>query len=442
MKLNSNRIHRNFQPLNKVVGLMVLSSNSLSPLTQTFDAVNNEYLPDRTLMPLVLLPNISLIANDGSMTDADGNVVPYTNADLVTDSGLLNWYVGNRKIGEVFDASEYSIETRGTYDATLGVNTRGMLTITKNIPETESYNIYFDGYVLDKRTGQRIHVTTKPELINTVARGEDKYHLVVNNPKVFLYNPFFDRLLLHQWKKSRGMDVGSETEDSVSDEHCYLHTWTYKLMSGEQTLDNSKYSVKLLDPNDNDAEIDISPVYGVVEFTNTRLTIDARMFRARDFKVAVYIEYKSDGTIRKVDEQILTAKFTVPDYYSDVLNKTNTNPTDEYHANTVAIFTKAKHTNGTGIADSVTLEYPDAYFDFLWCAITDDGVRHEVGRTSSVVYSLAGIGIGNTALTSDYNEEVYGDFRPVLTVAQDDEGNILVDDEGYILVFEDEEVEL
>lgn len=437
MKLNSNRIRRNFQPLNITVGMRVLSSDTLSPLTQTYDSINDEYLPDRSLVPLVLLPQISMVANDGSMNDDNGNAVPYTNADLITDGGMMNWYVGDKTIGEVFDVSEYSIETRGTYDASLGVNTRGMLTITKNIPEGQSLSIYFEGYVLDRRTGQKTRVATKPEVIRTVAIGEDKYHIVVDSPKVFLYNPFFDRLLLHQWKKAHGMDVGSDTEASVTDDYSYLHTWNLRLKAGENVLGESQYTLKLLDPNDNNAVISDTPLNGVVEFTNTHLTIDARMFRSRDYKVAAYIEHKSDGTLRKVEEQVLTAKFTKPRYFAEVQNTNDTNPTDEYHANSVAIYTKAKRQSGTGVSQRFKLEYPDAYFNFLWYAVTGDGEEHLVGETSSTVYSLADIAVGNTYADSEYNEEVYGDLRPVLTVAQDDDNNTYVDGDGDILAFED-----
>lgn len=437
MKLNSNRIRRNFQPLNITVGMRVLSSDTLSPLTQTYDSINDEYLPDRSLVPLVLLPQISMVANDGSMDDVDGNAVPYTNADLITDSGMMKWYVGDKTIGEVFDVSEYSIETRGTYDEVLGVNTRGMLTITKNLPEVQSYSIYFDGYVLDRRTGKRVHVSTKPQVMKTVAMGDDRYHIVVDSPKTFLYNPFFDRLLLYQWKKAHGMDVGDDTEAGVTDDYSYLHTWNYHLRAGENVLDESRYTLRLLDPNDNDAVISETPLNGVVGFSNTHLTIDTRMFRSRDFKLVAYIEHKSDGTLRKVEEQVLTAKFTMPRYNAEVQNTNDTNPTDEYHANSVAIYTKAKRTSGTGVSQRFKLEYPDAYFNFLWYAVTGDGVKHLVGETSSTVYSLADIGIGNTYADSEYNEEVYGEFRPVITAAQDDGGNTYVDGDGNILAFEE-----
>lgn len=430
MKL-SNRIHRDFQPLNITAGIRVLSSSSASPLTQSFDAMTGEYLPDRTLTPTYILPDISMVANDGSMNDASGNPVPYTNADLITSSDMMHWYVDGKPISEVFDAAEYTIETTGKYDSALGVNTRGMLTLKKNIPETESHEIYFDGYILDKRTGHNVHAVTKKYLLNTVAAGTDDYHIVCTDPPVFLYNPFMDKLLLFEWKRSRGLDTGTDTEDSVKDGRSFIHTWNFVLKGGTTTVDGSKYTVKLLDPNDNDNEIGVDRKKGVVELTTTSLTVDVRMFTSRSFKVAAYRSDK-EGTTTLVATLTVTARTIKPDFDAKIVCNGGTAATDTHHSNMVKITTNS--ISGSTI-DDIELECPDAYFDFVWKAVTASNTEGvEVGTGSEVTYSLASIGIANDSDNADYTEDVYGDFKEPLAVAEDDEGNALYDSYGNMLV--------
>ena len=408
----TNRIHRDFQPLNMAVSVRVLSK--ASPLTQVYDSMTGQYLPDRRVAPTCILPDISLVANDGSMKDADGNVVPYTNADVITSSDKMHWMVNNKPIEQVFKSNEYEIERVGKDDANLGVNTRCMLKVLKNVPENESYDVYFDGYILDKRTNQEVHVVTKKFTLNTVAKGMDQYALSCLDPLNFLYNPFMDKLLLFEWKRSRGMDVGTDTEDSVLDRFSYLHTWHFSLKGGTKTVETDDYKVKLVDPNDNDNEIAIDPKFGVLEMTKTSLTIDARMFASRSFKVVAY--------------------HTRPDFTPSMRIKAGTLPTDTYHTNGVKITTKST-TLGTGFGD-VELECPDAYFDFVWSGISaafPDG--KEVGTGANVTYPLAALGITNVAANADYTENVDGDFKEPLATAVDDEANVLTDSYGNMLAF-------
>lgn len=427
----TNRIHRDFQPLNMAVSVRVLSK--ASPLTQVYDSMTGQYLPDRRIAPTCILPDLSLVANDGSMKDANGNVVPYTNADVITSSDKMHWIVNNKPIEQVFAANEYEIERVGKDDANLGVNTRCMLKVFKNVPENESYDVYFDGYILDKRTNQEVHVVTKKFTLNTVAKGMDQYALSCLDPLNFLYNPFMDKLLLFEWKRSRGMDVGTDTEDSVLDRFSYLHTWHFSLKGGTKTVEADNYKVKLVDPNDNDNEIAIDPKFGVMELTKTSLTIDARMFASRSFKVIAY-QTNAEGKDVKLADITLSAKFTRPDFTPSMRITAGTLPTDTYHTNGVKITTKST-TLGTGFGD-VELECPDAYFDFVWSGISaayPDG--KEVGTGANVTYPLAALGITNVAANADYTENVDGDFKEPLATAVDDDGNVLTDSYGNMLAF-------
>lgn len=427
MKL-TNRIHRDFAPLNIATSIRVLSK--ASPVTQSYDSLTGEFLPDRRVVPTCIIPDVSLVANDGSMKDANGNVVPYTNKDI--DTATMKWIVNNKPIEQVFRSDEYAIDTVGTDDKELGINTRCMLKVLKNIPENESYDVYFDGYVLDKRTGYMVHVVTKKVTLNTVAKGVDQYAFNCADPISFLYNPFADALLLYQWKKSRGIDVGSDTEESVQNQFSYLHTWHFSVKGGTPTLSPDAYKVKLVDPTDNDNALAVDARFGILELTTTSLTIDARMFLSRSFKVVAY-KTNADGEEVKLDEITFTSKFVKPDFTSQLRINAGTLPTDTYHTNSIKISTNST-TVGAGFGN-VELEYPDAYFDFVWTGISAAFPNgKQIGTGSEVTYPLSVLGIENTYDKADYTENVEGDFKESLSVAVDKDGNTLYDSYGNMLV--------
>jgi hypothetical protein len=157
------------------------------------------------------------------------------------------------------------------------------------------------------------------------------------------------------------------------------------------------------------------------------------MFASRSFKVVAY-QTNAEGKDVKLADITLSAKFTRPDFTPSMLITAGTLPTDTYLTNGVKIITKST-TLGTGFGD-VELEFPDAYFDFVWSGISEaypDG--KEVGTGANVTYPLTALGITNVAANADYTENVYGDFKEPLATAVDDDGNVLTDSYGNTLAF-------
>ena len=63
MESGKKRIRLEFAPLNVAVSMVLLTPNS--PLVQVCNTLINQYEPDRTLTPTVVLPQVVANASDG-----------------------------------------------------------------------------------------------------------------------------------------------------------------------------------------------------------------------------------------------------------------------------------------------------------------------------------------------------------------------------------------
>lgn len=133
------RIQLNYKPLDKSVSLRIVSGSTM----QQYNATTGEYVPDHTLVPLVIQPDVYISDPDGIITAG------LKNAQL-TD---VIWYEGSVSEGNSLTGnSSYTIDTSASA-------TRGRLTVKKNIPEGEQLTLIFTAKFLDTRTGYGIPLT-------------------------------------------------------------------------------------------------------------------------------------------------------------------------------------------------------------------------------------------------------------------------------------------
>ncbi len=124
------RIRKEFQPLTIAVSLKIMTPNS--PANQVYNPVANEYDPDRGGTPLVILPEVIANAADGSWD------MPYVNSLLAE----MNWFANGENISAISSWNgKYSIDTVG--------DTRGAITISRNVAPGESFELYFEGLIAD-----------------------------------------------------------------------------------------------------------------------------------------------------------------------------------------------------------------------------------------------------------------------------------------------------
>ena len=175
------RIRKEFQPLTIAVSLKIMTPNS--PANQVYNPVANEYDPDRGVTPLVILPEVIANAADGSWD------MPYVNSLLAE----MNWFVNGKNLSAISSWNgKYSIDTVG--------DTRGAITISRNVAPGESFELHFEGVIADTRLGVNIPVKTDSIMLTTVDKSEDTYGLSIGDSQIIQYNPFLDKLLLYDYK--------------------------------------------------------------------------------------------------------------------------------------------------------------------------------------------------------------------------------------------------
>lgn len=451
MQLVQNFIRKDFAPLSITAGIRVLTP--ASPLTQTFDSVTVEIKPNREGAlgtPCCILPDLMLKADDGSLpVDSDGKTIPYTNKDIITNNTdyPMRWIVGNQDISKVYSKDYYEIVTDGAYDEQLKCHTRGELKIKRNFRNGEEQNIYFDGYVLDSRTGRAVHVTTRPILVSCVDRGLDQYTLVLLDPDTFTYNPFNDLLLEYEYEKSNGIAT-TKTYDECVDDCCYLHTWDFQMQQAKTVIDGSKYIVKVYDADDTDTELTEDATNGIIEISKTKFTVDCRLALQRSFEIATFVQ-KSDGTLKELGRQKVGYTTIHPDFSPDVLHQAGYEPLDKVRSNQFIMHSQSRRVTNDKDPSATKLPYPDIFLDLKWIVTNSLGNKTTVGETSKVTYKLADANIGDTEITTlptektkgvpscNYAESVDGDWKTPIAVASDADGTVYTDTNGAPFLFND-----
>ena len=133
------KISINYKPLDKSVNLRVVSG---SP-AQQYNATIGEYVPDFTLVPLVIQPDVRILDPD--------NIIP---AGL-KNSSLTNvvWYKNQVSASSAISTTDTSYVVDNT-----ATDNRGRITVKKNIPEGEQLTLIFTAAFLDTRTGYSVPV--------------------------------------------------------------------------------------------------------------------------------------------------------------------------------------------------------------------------------------------------------------------------------------------
>lgn len=143
----TKRIGIVYDPLN-ISTTMVVRGGSL---TQTHCAETGEYIPDRSLTPLVIRPEVYV--NDPNGIMANGKValtgilwyeIPQDMVGQITDSSYLTGELSRYLITNQTDG--YSVAQDGT------------LTVTKNIPYLEPKVLVFTASYPDTRSGKILRI--------------------------------------------------------------------------------------------------------------------------------------------------------------------------------------------------------------------------------------------------------------------------------------------
>jgi hypothetical protein len=169
-----------FTPLQVTCNLYCDSSVTSS---QVYNAWTKEFVPDYTLVPLVLVPKVSMVDKDG-----------------VLINGSINAALSNVTWTEVADdGTETVITTANTkYSMVTSGNDQGVLRLKQNLTAGTSITLRFSAQYTDTRTNQ-VYDIQRSYLVSCSASAKSQPELQLDLAEGHVYNPLRDtsKLTIH-----------------------------------------------------------------------------------------------------------------------------------------------------------------------------------------------------------------------------------------------------
>lgn len=362
MESGKKRIRLEFAPLNVAASTVCVTPNS--PVTQVYNSLLNEYEPDRTLTPAIILPSVVANATDGSWAQ------PYSNQYLAD----VKWYANGVDISTITDwQGKYEIEATGSQ--------KGKLTIKKNILPEERVSMVFKAKLVDSRTGLNYPIETDPVVLTTVTKSKADYSVSIGDTQTILYDVFKDKLAEYEYKVAHGLISSSATAkaEAEADVNSYLRDIPVTVYMGGTPVSegfsvkyyrvNSNLTLTLLNNTDDDEVIDAD---------NTHITLDLRLVTKKDYVARVIVDSRTVAQIQFSVNRVYR-KYTVRTTNGTAISASDTERADEAMVD----------------CDGNIVECPEVMLKMVWktdtAALT--GKTHNEGQKT--LFQLSSTGIGN-----------------------------------------------
>ena len=392
-KTQSDSIFTTVDPLSLHYGIEVVSGNTV----QTYNNETKEYEPDRTLVPLILMPYVGAYDPEGKQ---DGK-------QTLT---AVEWYDGVPKLdfsNRITAGDDYDIG-----DGTVTGFPKGALKVKKNVPADTPMQVFCVAKFTDVRTQSTVSVEMSVKLYTAVYESRN-YKVTLDCPPSWKVNPL--------------------------DETTWTHTLTAQLYSGTEAVadDNAAYWWEVMadgdtgyrTPTAEDEELWIACKDASGVFTKT-LTFDARMFKYAKFRVrAAY--YDGDRPLAPEEDRI-QAETAVNVELPPTLKADQTQTKGFRMASDFSTPTGYKvsmYDNRRTLTD----EEAQGFFVTRWKGKSAKAGSSEIELNSglSVEFVPKDKGFDPSAAVDVWAEVSVYEKHAVLT---DDDGNILTDDDGNILI--------
>lgn len=401
MKSTVTRIRTDYAPLSVAVSMVVLTPNS--PVTQVFDVEENEYRPDRSLTPTVILPQVVANANDGNWPE------PHSNHALAD----MKWTVNGKDIATLPEwTGKYTIHTDGSM--------RGALSISHNIPVGTQVALQFEAVLADTRLGVNIPVKSEQVVLSTSSKAEDSYALSLSDDQIIQYDPFKDKLHLYGYKVAHGLVAASASaKDAATDENSYLRTIPVTLHQGENVIGPGDYDILVYRIKSATSYEGVGTA--MTEFntiSSQGITLDLRLVDKADYLVKAFIG------INEVASRQFSVNRLNRAYSLRLTNGTDISPSDTQRYDEVMVDT-----------DGNTVECPGSIIRILWKSNTEALKDVTLNEGEQTLFDLTRTGIGRSHTDSWLELYTLSEVKGVHSLATDQDGYDLTDESGNSLIF-------
>lgn len=315
-----------YDPLNISTSLLVRGGS----LTQTHSAEDSEYVPDRELTPLVIVPEVYVEDPNGiipngkvSLSNVLWYALPQDMIDNVDSLSYLNDEISKYLITAASDG--YEVESDGT------------LVVSKNIPYLAPVVLVFTASYLDGRSGRVIRIQATATLSTTSVAVTPV--LSLDKPGSFVFNPIEDSGLR---TITASLLVGGKTPESIGGKTSY---WWYKVIDGAESLVDPDEDL-FYESGEGTAELSVDPRY-----------IDGRL------ELVCKAEYALEGNAlpSSPTSKCMTAKTVILRRYPDYEFENYVHGGVEVPSGAVEVKNECVVTIGRKVLDS-----PSQWFSVKW----------------------------------------------------------------------------
>lgn len=402
MEISRKRIRKDFSPLTVSTCVKCITEAS-SPLIQTYDSEQDEFVPDRTLSPCGLLPIVNAQAADGSWTQQNANAL----------LANIQWLVNGVNITTIASwTGKYTINTSATSD-------KGALTISRNVQPGERLALRFKADLVDTRLGVTFHIETEDVVLSTTDKSKDNHKIDLGDAQNIIYNPFNDRLNEYDYKVAHGIIAASAAARALCiDGNCYIRTIPVVAYKGATKLAATAYTVKLFKVNSVSSFTEMSTDDDeVLAISSSQIQLDMRLIEKATYMVRAYVNNVEIGS-----QQFAVGR-SYQNFTCQPTNETPILPSQDVRFDEVQVDSQGKK-----------VLYPENIIKILW--YTDSAnltsVLHNEGQNT--VFRLDKTGIGDTYLDDWLDVYVNAQQKPAHNVAIDGSGDIFVDENNETLI--------
>lgn len=411
----SRRTHTRikFEPLTTSCHLVCLTP--MSPATQSVNTFESTpvYEPDRALTPTVIFPDVRAYDPD--------NVFKHGAANAYLSLDTIEWFVDEKPIADV-----WTVDVDYTIDKSDG-DTRGSLTVKKNLPASGKSVLRFKAKFLDWRTGIPYQVESDDLALTCTDKGADVVSCHVDKSSI-VYNPVLDDLLLYEYKVARGITVQGTREDYI-DAKSYEQSVNVILNIGTKEFASlpAGYTMRVVKLGKSSAlspNSEASPELLYATFPTIKF--DMRMIAKGEYEV----QFVHKGSVVAKSTIGLHTEVTMPTY-GQGLRSSDITPSQSVYNNSALLNIENR-----------MIEYPELYYLLRWftqAQYNDNGTwkyasvkEWQHGENMQVPIEKLGIGVTKNDSFFDYWFEA--DAHASRELCLDESGKVLVDENNVFLI--------